>query len=227
MKRIAFFACILSAAVVFAQKTPVVKPRARVHEYPAVKELQNVTLGAAQLSTKQVRKSFVSNIGKEYVVVEVGLYPKDDTKISLKDFGLREQNARVTIAAADPQLLASHINEKDQQGTDVSVHPVAGVSYSTGPAPNEPYYGRGGGWRTETGVIVGVNGRKKDPKTSDADLKVMAAELSEKGLPEIATAKPVAGYLYFHVPADHKAHYQLEYQSPAGPVAIPLPAPAE
>jgi hypothetical protein len=226
MKRIAALVSILTAAFAFAQKTPVVKPRARVQDYAAVKEQQNFMLGAAQLSRKQVRKAFVSNIGKEYVVVEVGVYPRGDTKVSPQDFVLREQNAKDTSAPADPRLLASHINEKDQQGTDVSLHPVAGVSYSTGPSPNDPYYGRGG-WRTESGVIVGVNGRKKDPGTSDADRKAMMAELSEKSLPETTTAKPVAGYLYFRVPADHKADYQLEYQAPAGPVVIPLPRPVE
>jgi hypothetical protein len=39
----------------------------------------------------------------------------------------------------------------------------------------------------------------------------METELSEKGLPEGTAAAPVAGYLYFDLPRDEKAPYQLEY----------------
>jgi hypothetical protein len=225
MKTTILALCLLIAAAGFAQKTPVVKPRAKAQDYAAVKDQPNFTIGAAQLSQKQVRKTFVSNVRKDYVVVEVGFYPKTDSKISPQAFVLREQNAKQAITPADPQLLAARINDKNQKGQDVSIHPVVGVEYSTGPSPYDSY--DRGGWHTEKGVMVGVNGKKKDPKTSAGDRKAMTAELSEKGLPEITTAAPVAGYLYFPATANRNAHYQLEYQTPNGPVVIPLPTPAD
>ena len=39
----------------------------------------------------------------------------------------------------------------------------------------------------------------------------METELSEKGLPEGATAAPVAGFLYFPISRTKRATYQLEY----------------
>lgn len=231
MKHIAIFifVFVLLAASLFAERAPVVKPRAKAHDYPAVKEQENFTLGAAQLSAKQVRKAFVSNIGKNYVVVEVGVYPKSDTKISPQNFVLRAADETDSVHPADPQVMASQIDEKDQKGTDLDVYPVVGISYSTGPDPSDPYYGntRRGGLTTTSGVMVDVKNKKKSPKTSDADRKTMTVELSEKSLPEIAGAKPVGGYLYFPVSAGKSTHYQLEYQTPEGTVVIPLPTPAE
>jgi hypothetical protein len=231
MKRIAIFAFVLLAASLFAQRPPVVKPRAKAQDYPAMKEQQNVVLGAALLSAKQVRKVFVSNIGKEYVVVEVGLFPKTETKISPKDFVLRANDEKGAICPADPRLIALQINDKDQKGHDVDIYPVVGISYSTGPNPDDPYFGsnrqRNGGVTTTSGVAVAVKDRTKDPKTSDADYKAMIAELSEKSLPENTATKPVAGYLYFPVSAGKNTQYQLEYQAPDGIVVIPLPTPTE
>ena len=229
MNRIVLFTFVFCALALFAQRPPLVKPRAKASDYPAVKQQPNFTLGAAPLSAKQVRKAFVSNIGKKYFVVEVAVYPKSDTKVLPQNFALRPNNEKDSIHPADPQMMASQINEKDQKGHDYDIHPVFGVEYSTG--PNDPYYGtsrqRNGGVTTTSGVMVDMKNKKKDPKTSDADRKAMIAELTEKGLPDVIVSKPTAGYLYFPVSGDKRIHYQLEYQTPNGTVVIPLPVPAE
>jgi hypothetical protein len=231
MKRLVLFVFVLLAAPLVAERPPVVKPRAKAHDYPAVKEQQNFTLGVAQLSVKQVRKVFVSNIGKEYVVIEVGVYPKSETKLSPRNFVLRATDENDAIRPADPQAMASRINEKDQKGHDIDVYPVVGISYSSGPNPADPYYGtsrqRNNGVTTTSGVMVDVKGRNKDPKTGDADYKAMIAELLEKSLSDTTATKPVAGYLYFAISAGKNTHYQLEYQTSDGTVVIPLPTPAE
>jgi hypothetical protein len=49
------------------------------------------------------------------------------------------------------------------------------------------------------------------PREGFKDLAAMETELSEKGLPEGTTAAPVAGYLYFPLPRNKQAIYQLEY----------------
>jgi hypothetical protein len=231
MKRTAIFFLVLLASSLFAERAPVVKPRAKAHDYPAVNEQQSFTLGAEQLSAHQVRKAFVSNIGRNYVVVEVGMYPKSDTKILPRNFVLRATDEKNPIHPADPQLMASSINDKDQKGHDVDVYPVAGIGYSSGPNPDDPYCGTGrrrnGGVTATSGVMVEMKNRQKDPKTSDADRKAMTAELSEKSLPETAGTKAVVGYLYFPTSVVRGTHYQLEYQTPDGTVVVPLPTPAE
>ena len=230
MKRTAIFCLLLIASSAIAERPPVVKPRAKAQDYPAVQQQSNFTLAAAQLSVKEVRKAFVSNIGKDYIVVEVAVYPKTDTSIAPQSFVLREADSKETIAPADPQRMASAINEKDQKGTDIAIYPVQTVTYATGSAPDDPYYNDGrktSGVNTSTGVMVDMNSKKKNPKTSAADYQAMTAELSEKSLPGVLTAKPVAGYLYFPVPASKHEPYQLEYQTPTGTLIIPLPAPTQ
>jgi len=222
------FAVLVSSAV--AESAPVVKPRAHATEYQAVGEHANATIGAAQLSSKQVRKSFVSNMRKDYIVVEIGVYPKTGFKLSPADFTLRASNMDKSILPADPNTMAFRINEKDEQSTDVAIYTYEGINYSTGYDQYDRDYGtsRHGGVSTTTGVAVEMKPNKRDPKTSAADTKAMIAELTEKSLPEAEVSKPVAGYLYFSVNNDKPATYQLEYRTSDGTnVLIPLPKPAE
>ena len=230
MKRIALFLLVLTSSMLFAERPPVVNPRAKAQDYPAVQQQPSFTLGVAQLSAKQVRKTFVSNIGKDYIVVEVAVYPNADISIAPQSFTLRQADSKETVHPADPQLMATQINEKNQKGTNFDIYPVQTVTYTTGSAPDDPYYNNGhktNGVNTSTGVMVDMKGKKKNPKTSEADQKAMTAELSEKSLPAVDTAKPVAGYLYFPVSTAKQAPYQLEYQTPQGTVIVPLPEPTE
>jgi hypothetical protein len=62
-----------------------------------------------------------------------------------------------------------------------------------------------GTWGTGVGVGVGVGmgGGPPGPASTDRDRRTMEMELEEKGLPDAAVQKPVAGYLYF--PASSKS----------------------
>ncbi len=224
MRRLVILALAIASGLAFAQSSPVVKPRGKVSDYAAVKHQRGFAVGVAQLSPEQVRKSFVSNISKDYVVVEVGVFPKQETKILPDDFVLREQHGNFSARTENPKSMAAAVNQKDQQGHDVAVYPVAGIEYSSGGLPYDPY--DRGGWKTTSGVMVGIGDKKKDAKTNDGDLKAMMAELSEKALPETTTAKPVAGFLYFHVPnrKNGRVQYELEFPGTDGTVVISLPA---
>jgi len=50
----------------------------------------------------------------------------------------------------------------------------------------------------------------------------METELTEKGLSEGATAKAVAGYIYFPVPAKKKGDYQVEYLLEGKKLVLPV-----
>ncbi len=205
-----------------AQQPRGIKPRSAPENYPAVTTQPNLTVGALQLSENQIRKTFVASLGKEYVVLEVGAFPKTDVQLSSQDFLLVVRGQKNEIRAADPDTIAGRLaKEEAKRDKDVSVSPVVGVTYNTGSDPYGPYYG-GGGWGTSAGVAVQRGGTQRDPKTIEADRKTIGAELKDKQLPDGSTAKPIAGYLYFLAPNNRKAAIDLEYRGPAGNFTIPL-----
>ncbi len=227
---ILLFAVLVNATL--AERAPVVKPRSQAKEYSAFQESSGATIGAAQLSSKQIRKTFVSNLRKDYVVVEVGVFPKAELKLSPSDFSLRAPDTDKAISPSDPKTMAVAINEKDQNGTDLAIYPYEGITYTTGTAydPSDPHRRdtHQSGVSTTSGVAVVMKPNARDPKTSAADKDAMAAELTEKSLPDREISRPVAGYLYFRVNGDRPATYQLEYRPSGGTnVLIPLTAPAD
>ena len=98
------------------------------------------------------------------------------------------------------------------EGIDVGGYQQVGIGYERGrvydPATGQEQ--KVGGVYTSTGVGVGV-GTRGGPARTERDREVMELELTEKGLPEGSTKKPVAGYLYFPLPEKKKSDaYQLE-----------------
>jgi hypothetical protein len=215
----------LLALPLMAQSATGIKPRSKPESYPAVKEQPNVILGAAQLSSTQIRKTFVSSLGKDYLVFEIGAFPKSALPLSPQDFMLVMRGGKDVIRPADPDVIAKNLGKKEEVNHDVGISPVAGVGYSTGGDPNDPYPQRG--WTTTTGVLVHGGHQKRDPKTIQADRKTMATELKEKQLPTGTTAQAVAGYLYFPSPDKKNARFDLEYQGQSGQVVIPLQPPSQ
>jgi len=225
-RAITFAAVMLLALSAFAEPHKGIKPRSSAESYPAVSNQPNLAVGAVQLSPTQVRKTFVSSLGKDYVVLEVGAFPKSEVQLSPQDFMLVVRGQKDEIRTADPDTIAGQLAKKESKGDkDVSVSPVVGVTYNTGGYPGDPYdpaYG-GRGWGTSAGVAIQRGGgSQRDPKTVAADRTTMATELREKQLPEGSTDKPVAGYLYFPVPDNSKAPLDLVYRGPAGNFTIPL-----
>jgi len=220
-------AIVLSSAVLFAQETKGIQPRAAADEYPAVSHQQQMTLGAARLSPDEVRRTFVSDLNKGYVVLELGAFPKGEVQLSPQDFMLVTRGQKNVIRPADPEIIAAKLGKKQSGGKDVTVSQAAGVTYSTGAAgPYDPAYGGNydRGWTTSTGTIVSVGKSNRDPQTVTADRKTMAAELKDKQLPAGSATKPVAGYLYFPAPSKKDVQYDLEYRSGNTSVIIPLAA---
>lgn len=213
-------AIVLASAVLFAQEAKGIKPRAAADEYPAVSRQQQVTLGAARLSTDEVRSTFVSDLNKGYLVLEIGAFPKSEVQLSPQDFMLVARGEKNVIRPADPETIAAKLGKKESRGRDVSVSPLAGVTYSSGNNGDPAYPDRG--WTTTTGTMVNIGAPTRDPQTVNADRKTMAVELKDKQLPAGTTAKPVAGYLYFPVPSKKDVQYDLEYRSGNTKVVIPL-----
>jgi len=224
-------AVLLLGVAAVAQSGAGIKPRAQADSYPATSDQSTATFGVAQLSEKQVRKTFVSSLGKQYVVLEVGVFPKSEVQLSPQDFVLAVRGEKQEIAAADPNAIAEKLAKKEEVNHDVTITPVTGVTYTAGHGdPNDPNYNNGPyeqhphGWSTTAGVAVETGGPAREPHTVDADRRTMATELREKQLPSGSTTKAVAGYLYF--PAVPGASYELRYRTGAGEVVIPLHPPS-
>jgi hypothetical protein len=202
----------LAAGVVFAQ--PGLKPLPSAADYRANAAGQKFEIGARLLSPDEVRSHFATPVGRNYLVVEVGLYPSSDVDVRLADFSLRAGGASGDLLRPiAPRVVAARIAGPSRRGRSVDVYPAVGVGYGS--------YGGMRGWSTEAGVGVGV-GPSGPRGASDADLRTMEAELGEQALAEGFCTQPAAGYLYFAAPKQRNVTFDLEYRPASERVTVPL-----
>ncbi len=156
---------------------------------------------------------------REYVVVEVALYPGQGVTLELacESFVLRTAKADEAFRAEHPKIAAARLQGTTPSKKEVVIVPRAGIGYETGGKEYNPRTGQyelREGVFTSTGVDVLLG--SSQPGATPKDLATMELELSEKGLPTGPASKAVAGYLYFPVEAktreDKRSRYQLEGQ---------------
>jgi hypothetical protein len=228
MTKSIWLAAGLACFAVFAFAAPKgTVARSAALKYPAHAEQDGVAMGAVLLTSQEARKDFVSDVNHCCLVVEVALYPQkgQNLDVSLNDFSLRTMGTDSAVKAASATLISGTLQKKAAASRDVVVSPSVGVGYESGvvydPITGQPR--RGGGVYTQTGVGVGIGSPGGQGGSTDADRKVMEAELDEKGLPEGTAATPVAGYLYFPLAKKAKnAHYELEYMLNGAKVVLRL-----
>jgi hypothetical protein len=188
-------------------------PRSSANRYPVHAQNDGTSVGARLLSAEEARKTFVAEINRCCVVVELAIYPEKDKPIpvSLDSFTLRRVGNEAATKPSSAKVVSATLQKSAREQRDISVSPTVGVGYESGNV-YDPVTGaqRRGGVYTSTGVGVGIGSKGSDPGSSEKDRAVMETELSEKGLPEGATATPVAGYLYFPISRAKKSTYQLE-----------------
>jgi hypothetical protein len=190
-------------------------PLKKAADYRNHVEIDGMEVGALILNSSQMKQRFVADLNREYLVVEVALYPKTGAELKLQPekFVLRIAGDDRAIQSENPQVIAASLQKSGESKRDISIVPVVGVGYETGTRGYNPTTGttrRSGGLYTSTGVAVVVgDSPPSNPKNED----VMTIELSEKGLPEGTYSKPVAGHLYFRVGKstfkDNRAKFEL------------------
>lgn len=223
--KVVLTAALLLAATFASDKPRGTVPRASADKYAAHTEQNGTAMGATMLSVKAMRKSFSTDLDRCCIAVEVAIYPQKDgmIEISSADFVLRVVGQDIATRSSSPELIAGklhHNAESASSGTDVTVVPIASIGYENG---IDPYTGqRRSGVSTSTGVGVGVGKPEQQPASTEADRRTMETELTEKGLPEGDTTKPVSGYLYFAVPEKKNTKYQLEYMLNSTKVVLPI-----
>lgn len=206
---LAVVALVATAALAAGQQNGI-PARQNAAAYSVHGEIDGVAVGARLLTAKEVKAAFVTEVSRCCLVVEVGLFPQagKSVKTEKKDFTLSSQSAHIAVAPEDPKVAAYAVKKAKAAQNEVSVYPTAGIGYGTGGVDPWGYPTPGSGVYTSVGVGVGV-GKAGEP--SSADTKTMQLELTEKSLPEGDVTKPVAGYLYFRVPAD-KGPYEFQYR---------------
>jgi hypothetical protein len=174
-----------------------------------------------------MKQRFVTELGRDYLVVEVALYPKEGTDLQVQpdQFVLHIAGQDRALRSENPKVIAASTQKSEGSKRDISIVPHADIGYESG-RRYDPTTGTNssGGIVTSTGVavLVGESSPGADPRNED----VVALELSEKALPEGTFNKPVAGHLYFRIgkeaAKDAKAKYELAYElnGKAGSLAL-------
>jgi hypothetical protein len=234
MKR--FLAIGALAAFVLGADTRGLKPRPAAADYAVQETHGDLTLGAAVLTPDEVKSALSTDL-KQYIVLEVGVYPAAGKTIELNphDFALRAGEQGNIVRAAAPQAIAASNQRKNSpaprqgSGRDVTLYPTATVGVANGP---DPVTGRNRtGVYTGAGVGVGVGGNNGPaypdpprPGSTDRDREVMQQELADMMLPEGQFTAPVSGYLYFPIPQKARtAALELQYFGAGGKVRVALP----
>lgn len=200
-------------------------PRSSAAQYPLHAQENGVSLGAKLLSREEARKTFVSDVNRCCMVVEIALYPDQASalNVSLNDFALRSKKAVSATKPSSPKIVAASIQQKAAGDRDIAVYPSTGIGYESG-TTYDPVTGaprRVSGVSTQVGVGVAVGG-SSGPGVSDKDRGVMETELTEKGLSEGSTTAAVAGYIYFPVMPKKKGDYELEYVVDGKKLVLPV-----
>jgi hypothetical protein len=222
VNRIISFAIPLFISTALASQNGTV-PRSSAAEYPAHTQENGISIGAKLLSAKEVRKTFISNVDRCCIVLEIALYPNNGKplKVSLSDFVLR-RNVDPGSKPSSPKVVAASLQHHARSDRDIDVYPSTGIGYSSGTVydPNTGMPRRAGGVYTQVGVGVGVG--SNGTGASDQDRSVMETELTEKGLSEVPTSEATAGYIYFTALPRKKGNYQLQYEYEGKKLVLPV-----
>jgi hypothetical protein len=171
-----------------------VPPRGDSTDYPVHGTADTATIAADVIPPNQVAKMFSSEIGKQYIVVEVAIYPANGVPFDVEsvDFALRVGQR---VGRADrPIDVAPWAERRDAARLPVDVTTETGVVYQRS---SDPVYGHQQSVGTYTGVGVSAPGQNVPPPAPKADPRAIYEKVRRNALPEGATKTVIAGYLYF------------------------------
>jgi len=220
-------ACIFGVAMIAHASDPGVPPRAASTDYPVHGQAGTATIAAAIVPPNQVSKMFSPDINKDYIVVEVAIYPENGVPFDARsaDFSLRVGQR---IGRADTPLDVAPWPDRRVPAihSPVDVTAEVGVAHES---DNDPVYGRSHGTATYTGVAVSSPGHDNLPPPPDprVDPRVVQDKVQRMALPEGDTKVAIAGYLYFPQYAKRKKSDEIElrYAKDYATVNLVFPKP--
>lgn len=200
------------------------RPKASAGEYPAHAKVEPLTIGAEYLvhSFSNGRQVYIA---KDYLVVEVALFPVKGQRLEMADwqFALRINRRKQTIAPQAPEIVANAVKYPDQSiPSDVQGVAQVGPVVFGPPQPAERFPGDPTvrtGPPPPKGPMDEPNGLDKEPPVKADELVVEAA------LPEGERRDPTSGFLYFPYRGKVGRIHSLELivGGPAGGATLPLP----
>ena len=187
-----------------------VPPRPSAADYPVQGRADAATIAAAVIPPNQVAKMFSSDIGKQYIVVEVAIYPEGGVPFEVhpSDFALRV--GQRTVRPDKPVDVAPWPEKRDSTGRlPVDVTAEVGIVHES---DNDPVYGRRSATGTYSGVAVSSARNDIPPPPPDlrTDPRIITAKAQRMALAEGDTKVALAGYLFFPQYSKRKKSDQIE-----------------
>ena len=201
-------------------------PRPSSSDYPVHRQTASATLAAVLLPPETVKKLFPAEVYKNYVVVEVAVYPSaaKTAYVDSFDFSLKFGAGDVSHPRTPEEIVQTWVEKNAPQPPGkVDVTTETGVVYASG---NDPVYGRTHGWATYTGVGVSP-GQPTPPRPLSTDPRVFEDSLRTRALPDGPALKPIAGYLYFPILSKKSKSGSMELEHFKDSVSTRLPFPAK
>jgi len=200
-------------------------PKPKPTDYPVHDNAKTAILAAAIVPPDHVKDLFSSAMGKNYVVVEVAIYPEDNRtfNVDLIDFELNTGDQ--FVRASEPADLGTIWSSAKGpsiggRGPNVTTDTGVIVARETDPITGRP--------RTSVGTYEGVavsNYPRPDspppppsPKQSDIDAKILRMALRVG-----PTKDPIAGYLFFRHQRRKQDTFTLNYTTDDFSVDLTFP----
>jgi hypothetical protein len=209
-------------------------PRASSSDYPVHQETATATIAAVRVTPEQLSKDFPSDLAKKYIVVEVAIYPKDGPAFEVKslDFTLKlgsDGGERHPDTAEDVAgMWQPHGTAHPDLKSNTHVTTETGVILANGQDPATGRRVNSVGTYESVGVSNAPSQAPASTSSSRVDADRMEALLKKWALPEGKTNSPVAGYLYFPLPAKKtKGALELQYERDGSTANLTLPAPVK
>ena len=229
-----FLATLLFVVSMVSPESPRgIVPRSAATDYAVHVSQDNIQIGASLLTHKDLKKVFATDVNQCCLVVEVAFYPSKDNfvKLSLDDFMLREAGTDLGTRPSSPEILSARLETQpvtpDREHRP-GVTSGSDIGYERTTQQSGQERSTSGGVVERSSVSIGVpigGGGSRHPEgqaSAEGNRRAIEAELREKGLPEISSWNPVAGYLYFSVPKKKKGGYELVYMAGDNKVVLPL-----
>jgi hypothetical protein len=216
---------ILAASLAAADDTAV-SPRPKPADYPVHESAKAAVIAASIVPPEQVKKIFSGDIAKQYVVVEVAVYPQDGKSMEVDLFDFELKAGEQIVRASEPRdFTTAWPSAKNpsigNRGPNVTAETRVIVAHDTDPVTGRPRTGVG----TYEGVAVSNYPRPDPPAQSTTNSKQSDVEdkIRQMALPEGPAKTPVAGYVYFRYRAHKQDALTLNYSNDDGSVDLNFP----
>lgn len=213
-----FVLCLAATSLLAADSGVPLRPSEK--DYAVQGRAGSAGIAAAIVPPKQVRKMFSPEISKEYIVVEVAIYPQNGQAFNVNpsDFTLRVGKS---VGRADKPIDVAPWPEDYHTGPrlPVDVTTEVGIVHESGP------YGQHGN-TTYAGVGVSAPAQDPPPPVPSYDPR-LDRKVQRMALEEGGTSTPVAGYLYFPQYDKHKKPDEMELKYAKDSVTLNLVFPKQ